>query len=73
MGMMTVYVLPQGDPASTSINKSGSENWLRSVKWWCHALIYQNVHREWIGLSAKEEEALASVIAEVLRQFKHND
>ena len=73
MGMMTVYVRPQGDPASTSINKSGSENWLRSVKWWCHALIYQNVHREWIGLSAKEEEALASVIAEVLRQFKHND
>ena len=49
MGMMTVYILPQGDPASTSINKSGSENWLRSVKWWCHALTYQNVYRSGLG------------------------
>ena len=49
IGMMTVYILPQGDPASTSINKSGSENWLRSVKWWCHALTYQNVYRSGLG------------------------
>ena len=49
MGMMTVYILPQGDPASISINKSGSENWPRSVKWWCHALTYQSVHSSGLG------------------------
>ena len=73
MRMIIVYILPQGDCASTSNNKSGSENWLRSVKWWCYALTYQNVHRQWIGLSAMEEEALAFVVAEILRQFKDTD
>ena len=73
MGMTIVYILPQGDRASTSNSKSGSENWLRSVKWWCHARTYQNAHRQWIGLSAMEEEALAFVIAEVLQQFKDTD